>query len=182
MDRLEVDSSWTLFLDRDGVINKLKEQSYIFKWSEFEFLPEVLNFFKKFSNQFLKVIVVTNQQGIGKGLMLRSELEIIHLKMKNSILEVGGKLDAIYYCPNLKEDNALCRKPNIGMGLQAKKEYPEIDFSKSIMVGDNYTDMLFGMKLGMNCFWINKNKKSTKNITVIESLNDLANCIKMVEI
>jgi D-glycero-D-manno-heptose 1,7-bisphosphate phosphatase len=72
----------------------------------------------------------------------------IHQKMQDSIEAVGGRLDAMYFCPNLKEENPLCRKPDIGMALQAQNDFPEINFSKSIVVGDSFSDMGFAEKLG----------------------------------
>ncbi len=144
-----IDQSWTLFLDRDGVINKRLVDDYVKIWEEFEFLPGVKEAINKLSKMFGRIIIVSNQQGVGKGLMTEDDLKEIHSKMITEIEEAGGCIDAIYYCPELKENNPECRKPMPGMALQAQKDFPEIDFDKSIMVGDSPSDMEFGIHLGM---------------------------------
>lgn len=147
-------NTWTLFIDRDGVINKKKHGGYIQNRAEFEFLPGVLDFFKDFSNFFETIIVVTNQQGIAKGLMSIEDLADIHLFMINQINKSGGKIDKIYFCPELDVNNPICRKPNIGMGLEAKRDFPNIEFSKSFIIGDSESDIEFGTRLGMRKVWI----------------------------
>ena len=142
-----IDQSWTLFLDRDGVINHEKNKDYIHTWDEFVFYDGVHDAIKTFSTIFNKIIIVTNQKGVGKGLTLLDNLTEIHNKMKSSIQLAGGRIDAIYFCPDLDE-NSPNRKPNPGMGYQAKQDFPEIDFTKSIMVGNTLSDMEFGRNIG----------------------------------
>ncbi len=139
-----------LFLDRDGVINTRPINNYVKSVSEFTFEFKVLEACKILSEQFEKIFVVTNQQGVGKGLMTESQLLDVHFFMGNEIVNAGGKLDGIFYCPHLHSEKCLCRKPNIGLALQARKLFPGIQFSKSVMVGDTQNDMFFGKKLNMN--------------------------------
>jgi len=146
-----ITNSWTLFLDRDGVINHEKHKDYIHKWDEFVFYDGVLEAMKVFNGIFNRIIVVTNQRGIGKGVTLLNDLEDIHNNMKAAVSNAGGRIDEVYFCPDL-DDNSPYRKPNPGMGLKAKAQYPDIDFSKSIMVGNTPSDMEFGRNLG--CFTI----------------------------
>ncbi len=146
---IKPDKSWTLFLDRDGVINKRLINNYVKNVKEFEFIDGVLDGFGKLSNIFGKIIIVTNQQGIGKGLMTGHDLDEIHFYMCNEIKKAGGRIDKIYYCTDLANSGSKNRKPAIGMGMKAKKEFPEIEFEKSIMVGDTISDMIFGKELGM---------------------------------
>ena len=151
---LNIDKTWTLFLDRDGVINKKLENDYVKNWVEFEFLEGVFDALKICNQIFGHIIVVTNQQGIGKGLYRHDDLEIIH---KNMIYEINfyqGRIDKVYYSPYLSSANHPTRKPGTGMALQAKAEFPNIDFSKSMMVGDSLSDMTFGKKLGMTTAFI----------------------------
>lgn len=148
LDLKKIDKNWTLFLDRDGVINKDKPGSYIFNAGEFHFYPGVLNAFKLFAEKFGRIIVVTNQRGIGKGLMTEADLSSIHSKMLGAINSEGVHIDAIYYCTSLS-NTAFERKPNPGMAVRAKNDFPDIDFNKSIMVGNNISDMLFGKNAGM---------------------------------
>lgn len=144
-----IDKSWTLFLDRDGVINRKLENDYVKQWTEFEFLPGVLEAIPLLNRVFGRVLIVTNQQGIGKGLMSKDALEAIHAKMLAQIAEHGGKIDRIYYCPHREEQHSNYRKPNIGMALHARKDFDELNLKKSFMLGDTLTDMHFGRKAGM---------------------------------
>src|SRR5687768_16377806 len=89
----KVDHTWTLFLDRDGVINKNKDESYVFHKGEFEFLPGAIEAIKKLSGVFGKIIIVTNQRGIGKGLMDEVALRDIHEHMLTEIRNGGGRID-----------------------------------------------------------------------------------------
>jgi len=144
----KVDKSWTLFLDRDGVINQDKPGGYILNPGEFHFYNGVLDAFKIFSEKFGRIIIITNQRGIGKGMMTEDDLAAIHEKMKTAVKNAGASIDAIYYCTSTSV-TAFERKPNPGMALRAKNDFPEIDFNKSIMVGNNISDVLFGKNAGM---------------------------------
>lgn len=145
----QFDKSWTLFLDRDGVINKRIPGAYVRYWYEFEFLKNVPHAIAKFSKIFGRIVVVTNQQGIGKGLMSSEELVSLHDNMYREIMKLGGRIDAVYFCPKLAIENPICRKPETGMAYQAQRNFPEINFKKSVMVGDSLSDMGFGSKVGM---------------------------------
>ncbi len=144
-----VDASWTLFLDRDGVINHKIEEDYVKHIGEFEFLPGVLEALYDFTFIFNKIIVVTNQQGIAKGIMSEEQLNKVHDYISYEVDKINGRIDAFYFCPHFSAECSFCRKPNIGMALLAKADFPEIDFSKSIMIGDSNSDMEFGKKAGM---------------------------------
>lgn len=147
-DLKKIDKSWTLFLDRDGVINDEKHMAYINTWAEFKFYPGVKDAIKIFTKKFGLIFIVTNQRGVAKGLTKLADLEIIHKNLLEEVAKDGGKINKVFFCCDM--DNASDnRKPNPGMGLQAKKEFPEIDFSKSIMIGNTITDMEFGRKLGI---------------------------------
>jgi D-glycero-alpha-D-manno-heptose 1-phosphate guanylyltransferase len=148
LDLTKIDKSWTLFLDRDGVINEEKVGEYVLHWGEFIFSKGVLETFKKLSDAFGRIVVVSNQRGVGKGLMTEAALQSIHLEMQREVEIVGGKIDRIYYCTE-REDKCFFRKPNPGMALKALNDFPGIDFSKSIMVGNKPSDMKFGRAAGM---------------------------------
>lgn len=149
-----IDNSWTLFLDRDGVINRKLENDYVKSVKEFEFLPQVLDAIKLFSNRFHKIVIVTNQQGISKGLMTEKDLQTVHTHLIEEVKKKGGKIDATYYAPQLAEENSPMRKPNIGMALAARNDFPKIDFKKSIMVGDSISDMEFALNANMFAVFI----------------------------
>jgi histidinol-phosphate phosphatase family protein len=149
LDDLKIDSGWSLFLDRDGVINTRILGGYIQRWEQFEFLPGVTEALKVLSREFPRIIVVSNQQGIGKGLMTEEELDALHRKMIAEVEQSGGRIDRIYYSPHLEEEGSVNRKPNVGMALIARKEFPGINFKRSVMVGDSISDMIFGKRLKM---------------------------------
>jgi histidinol-phosphate phosphatase family protein len=149
LQQLRIDKSWSLFLDRDGVINHRIVGGYVTKWEEFRFNPGVPEALNSLSCIFGRIIVVSNQQGVGKGIMDHEDVLQIHGKMTDSIRSAGGRIDAVLYCGALESERSINRKPNIGMGLQARKLYPEIRFKKSVMVGDSLSDMIFGKRLGM---------------------------------
>ena len=142
----KIDKTWTLFVDRDGVINHEKYLDYIHTWAEFVFYEGVTDAFKIFSEKFKRIIVVTNQKGVGKGLTKLDDLHTIHYNMQQEIEKKGGHIDAVFYCSDLEESSTF-RKPNPGMGFQAAKQFSDIDLSKSIMVGNTISDMEFGRNL-----------------------------------
>lgn len=160
-----IDKDWTIFLDRDGVINERPPGDYVKQWDDFKFLPGVIESFSIFHKIFKRIIVITNQQGIGKGLMTASHLNEIHEKMKSEVEKAGGHIDAVYYCPDLANKVANCRKPNTFMLQQALVEFPDIQLEKSIMLGDTESDMEFGRNAGIKNIYINSNKQNiNKNI------------------
>ena len=173
---LNINNNWTLFLDRDGVINKKLDNDYVKHWIEFEFIEGVFEALKKFNTIFGKIVVVTNQQGIGKGLYRTEDLELIHKNMVYEITYLGGRIDKVYFSPYLSAENHPTRKPNTGMAKLAKKDFPEIDFSKSIIAGDSMSDMEFGRNIGMKTIFISdKNKTDEKIDFNFSSLLELAN-------
>lgn len=153
----KVDANWSLFLDRDGVINRRLPYAYVREWDEFEFLDGVLDAISKMSALFGKIFIVTNQAGIEKEIMTHDMLHTIHQKMMDFILFHGGRIDEIYYCPYKKDLDPLCRKPNPGMALEAKRDFPEVDFKRSLMIGDSTSDILFGNRLGMKTILVGDN-------------------------
>jgi histidinol-phosphate phosphatase family protein len=142
-----IDASWTLFIDRDGVINHEKKDDYIHSWEEFKFYEGVKDAFKIFDKKFGKIILVTNQRGVAKGLTKKEDLLLIHQNMISEIEQAGGRIDKVYYCAEMESPN---RKPNPGMGLQAMKDFNSIDLSKSVMIGNTLSDMKFGRNLGVS--------------------------------
>ena len=139
----------TLFIDRDGVINRRIVDSYVTKPDEFELLPGVMAAMSRLSTQFSRIVVVTNQQGIGKGLMGKDDVDQVHDYMISIFEKSGVVVDAIYYCPDLAESNSENRKPNVGMAINAKDQFEEIDWSNCLMIGDSTSDIEFGLRMGM---------------------------------
>lgn len=150
---IDIDKSWTLFLDRDGVINIENLGSYITKWEEFIFCDCALEALKLLNEVFGHIVVVSNQRGVGKGIMSLDALKEITTNMTNKIAEYGGRIDKAYAC-TATSDSDHNRKPNTGMALQAKEDFADIDFKKSIMVGNSISDMEFGKKLNMHTVFL----------------------------
>jgi D-glycero-D-manno-heptose 1,7-bisphosphate phosphatase len=174
LKNLNINKNWTLFLDRDGVINKKIDNDYVKQWIEFEFIEGVLDALKFLNTVFGNIIVVTNQQGIGKKLYRIEDLEIIHKNMLYEIAYHGGKIDKVYFSPYLKSENHPYRKPGIGMALKAKEDISTINFKQSIMIGDSMSDMEFGRNAGMKTIYISEEISENDKIDFnFKSLNEI---------
>jgi histidinol-phosphate phosphatase family protein len=153
LSHFPIDHSWTLFLDRDGVINEEITGSYITRWEDFVFCVGAKDAIVQLSSIFGRIIVVTNQRGVGRGIMSMDSLKEINRNLTDVIASEGGRLDRIYACTATSNEDHN-RKPNTGMALQAKEDFPEIDFRKSIMVGNSPSDMEFGKRLSMHTVFL----------------------------
>jgi D-glycero-D-manno-heptose 1,7-bisphosphate phosphatase len=149
----QIDHSWTLFLDRDGVINYEIPGTYVRNWAEFAFYPQAPENIVYFNTRFQRLLLATNQRGITRGIMTLKDLDDIHQNMIREIESKSGKIDRIYFCVDA-EESSPCRKPNPGMALQAARDFPEIDLKKSLMVGNNISDMQFGRNAGMKTIFL----------------------------
>ena len=138
----------TLFLDRDGVIDVELESDYVKRPEEMIFIPGALEAIARLQPLFARTLVVTNQRGVAKGVMTLEDLERVHRHMLARIEEAGGHVDKIYFSTGMDESDPL-RKPNPGMFLAAKEDFPLIDPERSLMVGDKPTDMAFAANCGL---------------------------------
>jgi histidinol-phosphate phosphatase family protein len=180
LDLNKIDNTWTLFLDRDGVINHEKHLDYIHTWDEFIFYEGVQEAIAIFAKTFRHIIIVTNQRGIAKGVTKIEDLNLIHKNMIAAIEENGGSIDAVYFCADMESPN---RKPNPGMGLQATLDFPGIDLSKAIMVGNTLSDMQFGRNLGIQTIFLPTTRPEVdlndeRIDAVYNSLIDFASALK----
>lgn len=138
----------TVFLDRDGVINRKRpEGEYVKCWKEFEFLRKAKEALRLLKEAGLRLVIVTNQRGIARGFMTEVDLSEIHSRMQAELVAASASVDAIYYCPH-DEGACDCRKPRVGMFLQAQEDFPDIDFGSSVVIGDSLLDMEAGARLG----------------------------------
>lgn len=143
-----VELQMTLFLDRDGTINRKRpEDDYVKSFEEFEFLPNALAGLRRMAASGARMICVTNQRGIARGRMTEDALIDIHRRMLDAVREAGGRIDAIYYCPH-EAGRCDCRKPLTGLFQRARMDFPDIDFSDSLVVGDALSDMAAASRLG----------------------------------
>ena len=171
-----ISDDWTLFLDRDGVINRRIVDGYVTCREEFEFLPGVLDALRIFAERFKYIVIVTNQQGVGKGLMTMDQVDAVHDQMCTEIEAHGGRIDGIFVCPPLASDPDNYRKPNPEMAFMAQDYYPDIDLDKSVMVGDGDTDIEFGRNAGTHTVFIGEENPSADDCFL--SLIEFANLLK----
>ena len=139
----------TLFLDRDGVINMKLDGRYVRNFEEFEFMPGAELAIASLSKIFKRILVVTNQQGIAKGIMSAEDLNSLHKNMLQQLKITGGVIEKIYYCPHLATENCKCRKPNTGMIEQAIIDFPDLENENSYLVGDSDSDITAGNEMGL---------------------------------
>ncbi len=151
---------YTLFLDRDGVINERIVDGYVLKWDQFRFIPGVPEAMKGLAQLFRRIIIVTNQQGIGKGLMTEADLSRINQAMIKSVMAYGGRIDEVFHCPDTEGTPGNCRKPGPTLAVRARERFPEISFKRSIMIGDSSSDMQFAANLGMRSVFIDGGDQS----------------------
>jgi D-glycero-D-manno-heptose 1,7-bisphosphate phosphatase len=142
-------STQSVFLDRDGVVNeKMPEGQYVTSWSEFRLLPRVAESIARLNRAGLRVVVVSNQRGIARGLYTAEDVDDVHTRLQTLLQAHGAKIDGFYFCPHDK-GQCNCRKPLPGLFDQAVADFPEIVAASSAIVGDSLSDIEFGQQLGM---------------------------------
>jgi len=131
-----------VFIDRDGTINENKD-GYIHKIEDFEFTPNAINALKPLSKTEYKIIIITNQSGIGRGLYTEGDLTRLHQWMLDKFQKENIRVDKIYFCPHAPEDKCSCRKPEIGMLMQAVNDFGT-SMNDSWLIGDDPKDIIMG--------------------------------------
>jgi histidinol-phosphate phosphatase family protein len=144
----------TVFLDRDGILNeKMPEGQYVTRREEFRILPGVPEALRRLNKAGMRVIVVTNQRGIARGLYTVADVEDIHSSFQELLAREGAHIDAFFVCPH-DEGKCNCRKPLPGLYEQAVAQFPSIAPETSVMIGDSLSDMEFGRRLGMATIFV----------------------------
>ena len=138
----------TLLLDRDGVINRWLPGDYVDSWEKFSFLPGILESLREWAGHFRRIFLVTNQRGVGKGRMTQEQLETVHARMRSEIAAAGGRIDGIYLCTAVSEDDPR-RKPNRGMFDEILAAYPDVRPERTVMLGDSRYDREFAANCGI---------------------------------
>jgi D-glycero-D-manno-heptose 1,7-bisphosphate phosphatase len=137
-----------VFLDRDGVINrKAPEGEYVTRWEEMQIIPNVSEAIALLNEAGFRVIVVSNQRCVAKGLITTADLDALHRRLCEVLASAGAKIDAIYYCPHEMEPSCRCRKPRPGMLFDAARAHG-IDLAASWIIGDSDIDVEAGRKAG----------------------------------
>ena len=150
----------TIFLDRDGVINEEKKD-YVKNLKEFKIIDGSLQAIELLKKNNFRVVVITNQSAINRGLLSVEKLNEIHDFLKSKLLELNTTLDGIYFCPHTPNENCMCRKPKPGLFEQAMSEL-DINIKDSLMIGDSQTDIDAANKIGCKSILVNKNKNLLK--------------------
>ncbi len=131
----------------------MPEDRYVTRWEEFHVLPGVPEALRRLNEAGLRVVVVSNQRGIAKGLYTAADVEAIHAAFQSVLELAGARIDAFFICPHEKEE-CNCRKPLPGLFDQAVAQFPDITAAASVMIGDAPTDIEFGRRLGMKTIFI----------------------------
>lgn len=142
-----------LFLDRDGVINV--DYGHVHTIDKFDFIPSIFDICKKYQSDGFKIIVVSNQAGIAKGMYTKLDLDIVDKYMKSEFEKHGIMILDSFYCPHRDEDNCMCRKPKPGLILEATNKY-NIDLSRSVLIGDKMSDLEAGHNAGISKLFFKK--------------------------
>jgi D-glycero-D-manno-heptose 1,7-bisphosphate phosphatase len=136
-----------LFLDRDGVIIE-NRPDYVRGWQDVEIYPQALAALAALQASPYRIVIVTNQSAVGRGLVPLKTAEAINRKLVQAIQAAGGRVDAVFMCPHAPGDHCLCRKPKPGLLLQAAGRL-SLDLSASVLVGDALTDVMAGRAAGV---------------------------------
>jgi histidinol-phosphate phosphatase family protein len=137
------------FFDRDGVVNVSPGAGYVLRWEDFHFSEGIVEALAWLRVKGFTLILVTNQQGVGKGLMTQAALDDIHARMQEELTKRGAQFDAIYACTCLKsEPGCLCHKPSPEMALRAAKEH-DLDLTRSWLMGDHDRDIQMAVNAGV---------------------------------
>ena len=151
----------TIFIDRDGVINKdpggWTKYSYVTKWDEFFFIDGSVKALQLLKDAGYKIFVISNQGGISKGYFTQKDLDEVNRKMLIEIKKGGGKIDRLFYCIHHDKDNCECRKPKTGLIEQAAKTM-RIDFKETYIIGDSIRDVEAGKRIGMKTIFVSSGK------------------------
>jgi D-glycero-D-manno-heptose 1,7-bisphosphate phosphatase len=136
-----------IFLDRDGVLIENKAD-YVRDWSDVNIFPEAIQALSLSAVKNYKIVIVTNQSAVGRGLISLKAAEDINNQLVNTIRSHGGQVDAVYMCPHTPTDGCSCRKPRPGLLLQAAKDL-SLDLQCSWMIGDAWSDLQAGQSAGI---------------------------------
>jgi heptosyltransferase-2 len=135
----------TVFLDRDGTLNY--DPGYLKVAAELKLLAGVGPALARLKRAGAKLVVVTNQSGVGRGIFTLKDLEAIHARLEGLLEQEEVALDAIYFCPHHPDDGCRCRKPNVGMVERARSEL-QLDLRRSYLIGDHARDMQLAKRVG----------------------------------
>ena len=152
----------SIFLDRDGVLIE-NRSDYVRDWAQVKIIPEAIRALSLAPIKKYKVVIVTNQSVVGRGLILLKTAQEINQRLINLIRDHGGQIDGVYMCPHRPEDGCSCRKPLPGLLLQAAKDL-SLDLQRSWMIGDAWSDVQAGEAAGMRGTILLKTGRGTEQL------------------
>jgi D-glycero-D-manno-heptose 1,7-bisphosphate phosphatase len=151
-----------IFLDRDGVLIE-NRSDYVRDWSQVKIYPEAIRALSHSPIKNYKVVIVTNQSAVGRGLISLQTADEINNKLVQIIHLHGGQVDAVFMCPHKPDDDCICRKPKPGLLLRAAEEL-SLDLSRSWMIGDAWSDVLAGQAAGVRMPILLKTGRGTEQL------------------
>jgi D-glycero-D-manno-heptose 1,7-bisphosphate phosphatase len=158
-----------IILDRDGVIIENRDD-YVRSWADVEVYPQALRALADAKRSAFKIVIITNQAGVGKGIIPLETATEINQRLVQAIEEAGGRVDGLYMCPHTPQDDCECRKPRPGMILQAEREL-SLDLSHSWMIGDALSDLQAGRAAGVGHLVLVSTGRGTRQAQLAESAN-----------
>ena len=167
----------TVFVDRDGVLNRRVEGGYVTRWSDFIVLRGVVSALRILRAHNFQVVIVSNQAGVGKGLMTWEQLARITHRSLRKFAMAGGSVDAAFFCLHQTADNCNCRKPKPGL-LQAAARCVEIDFARSFLIGDSPADIAAGA--AMKCTTVYLSPSFDKTVNACHQARNLMQAVRWI--
>lgn len=165
-----------VFFDRDGIVNQSPGPGYVERVEDFHVLPEFLQSLRVCMDKGYVAIIITNQRGVGLGLMTEDTLNAIHNRLRDIVQQAGLQLLDIYSCTATENSDPM-RKPNPGMILQAAEDHG-IDLAHSWMIGDNEKDIIAGHRAGCRTILVSpRSSPESASDTVIRVMQDLPACL-----
>ncbi len=167
-----------VFLDRDGTIN-INKPEYVHKVEDFEFVPGALSALKELSCTDYKIIIVTNQSGIGRGYFTEQDLKKLHQWLLGQFKKEKIRIDKIYYCPHAPDQGCHCRKPKTGMIEKAVRDFG-MNLSKSWIIGDDEKDVVLGREVNLKTIFIGKKINATAKSKPHYLAKNLKEAVKII--
>lgn len=173
-----------IFLDRDGTINV--DRGYVFRREDWDWTPHAIQALRYLANAGFRLVLVSNQSGVGHGLYTEAAVARLHAFMEGKLAVYGVALDAVVYCPHRRDGRCECRKPAVGMGRTAEQQLGTIDYGASWTVGDKVSDMEFGRNIGTRTALIRSAYWETSGLLqepdlIVDCLHDAARAIILLE-
>jgi len=173
-----------ILLDRDGVINR-ERADYVKQWTEFEFLPGVLDALRSLAALATPILVISNQSAIGRGLVSQTTVNEIHHYACQMIEHAGGRIDGFFICPHHPDEACACRKPEPGLLFQAAKAF-DLCLAECVFVGDSITDYQAARAAGCQAILVESGRQGAQLHELlgapadVKIVKDLAAAVRLI--